>query len=118
MSLFVQESFVNKTKGGLIGESDVYETRFDTLSELYHFCLREYGRCTGKVRIDRTDGTVLDIGWVFEKSEWYEDLPKERYLREVWVTVHDEPPTKTIKYQYHDIGKRRRRKTCPSSDPA
>jgi len=108
MSLYVQESFVNKTEGYRIGESDVYETRFDTPSDLYRSCLREYGRCTGKVYVTRMDGATeenLHVGWTFLRSEGYEDDPEKRYLREVWVTVHDGPPERSTSYRYRDVGK-------------
>jgi len=108
MSLYVQESFVNKTKGDRFGDSEVYESRFETPSELYRHCIREYGRCTGKVFIDGNGDEVRHVGWTFLRSMEYEDSPKERYLREVWVTVYDGSPTRTTSYQYHEISKKRR----------
>jgi hypothetical protein len=59
---------------------------------------KEYGRCTGAVYIDTSEGTKK-IGWVFRKREEYSDYRgrgDRYYTREVWVQLHDaEPERKT-----------------------
>ena len=111
-NLFVRETYINATEGYRFGESDVYETEYDNLGELYHSLRRAHGRCTGRVYID-TEGKTLTIGWVFIKRTRYEDV-NDMYLREVWVEVHDELPTEvwvehdglptvTTRYQYHSL---------------
>ena len=100
MSLWIQETFVDVDKQARFGESDVYETRHETLGDLYRSCRAEYGRCTSRVYIDQEDGTPKGIGWVFLSRQAYDDDPKSTYLREVWVTVHEGPP-RTV-YQYHE----------------
>lgn len=52
---------------------------------VYRFCVREYGRCTGSVYIDTEDG-VKRIGWCFLKREHYEDTG-EPFLVETWVNL-------------------------------
>ena len=101
-NLYVQETFVNATEGHRIGESDVYETFTDNTGELYRAMQREYGRCISKVYID-AEGGPKAIGWVFQGRDKYEDTG-EVYLREVWVTLHDEPDTVTRTHHYHEIG--------------
>lgn len=66
------------------------ETGSETKGELYRECVREFGRCTGKVYVDTKTGTK-QRGWVFVKRMKYEDS-KDVYLREVWVTVHESLP--------------------------
>lgn len=101
MSLYVQETYINATEGYSFGESDVYETYFDTTGDLYRNCVREFGRCVGKVYVDPVDGgPPLQRGWVFQGRRRYEDT-NEPYLREVWVMVHDAPPTVTREYHPH-----------------
>ena len=103
MSLYVQESFVNATKGYRFGDSDVYESYANTTGELYRAMLKEYGRCMGKVYVDSPEGPPMHVGWVFQGKQQYEDC-KDTYLREVWVTVHDAPDTVTRTSHYHAIG--------------
>lgn len=94
MNLYAQETFVNATENHQIGTSDVYETFATTPGELYRFCLKEYGRCTGKVYVDSPSGPPLHVGWIFEGRDKYEDT-RETYLRHVWVTIHEAPDTVT-----------------------
>ena len=94
--LYIQETGINATEGHCIGESDVEESFTDDRAELYRCFQREYGRCVGKVRVD-PDGR--EIGWIFQSRIKYEDCD-ETYLREMWITVHTSPPTKTIEYHY------------------
>lgn len=100
MALHVQESYVNATEGHRYGETDVYETGHDVIGDLYRAMQQEYGRCIGKVHVDGLAGTV---GWVFVARVTYDDST-DTYLRETWVTVHDEKPTVTVEKHYHEIG--------------
>jgi hypothetical protein len=101
MGLLAEETWVNATEGYGIGESGVYETFADTTGELYRACVREHGRCTGKVYIG-SDDNVRHVGWVFVKRAQYDDDPST-FLRETWVTVHDAEPTRTTEHHYHAI---------------
>lgn len=101
MSLWVQETWINRTKGWSLGDSDVYESFADTLGELFRHGQKEHGRCVSKVYIDDLEGKSKPIGWVFEKTAHYEDTG-EPFTLETWVTVHDAPPTKTVTYHYHE----------------
>lgn len=105
MALFISEVYEDGDKGGIYGESGVYETGFDSPGDLFRSCRREWGRCAGSVYIDLTDGTTRRIGWVFEKRVNYEDSgrygrPPKTYLRRVWVTVHERSPevTRTVSH--------------------
>ena len=100
-NLYVQKSFVNRTEGYRFGDSDVYESFTDDAGELYRSLQREYGRCEGRVYVDR-DGKTTPVGWIFVKLDEYEDT-RERYLREVWVTLHDGPPTVTTRHHSHAL---------------
>lgn len=110
MPLLISETFIDRKQNARYGDSEPYEPiHSDSLPRLFRFLQREYGRCNGKVYIDVTDPTdgkeqTKAIGWVFIKNVPYEDSPKETYLREVWVTLHDAPPERFIKYNYHHIG--------------
>jgi hypothetical protein len=97
-NIFVQEEFVNATKGYRFGESDPQESRFTRKGDLYRFCVKEYGRCVSKVYIDTPAG-VKAIGWVFIKREQYTDC-NDTYLQEAWITMHKAPPQRSIKYNY------------------
>jgi hypothetical protein len=81
----------------------VYETRFDKPGELYRFLVREFGRCISKMYVEMKDGTSKHIGWVFQKRQKYDDS-KEKYLAETWVSLHEGPPERSIKYHYAELG--------------
>ncbi len=98
--LYAQESLVNATEGYSFGESDVYETCFESPGDLYRASVREYGRCAGRVYVDLPGKPATPVGWVFVGRQEYEDAD-ETYLREVWVTVHDAPDTVTRERHYH-----------------
>lgn len=102
MPLYVEESYVNVTKGVRYGESGLIES-FDTPGEIYRACLGEYGRCIGRMYIDRTDGGVQHVGWVFQKRVKYDDS-RDTYLREVWVSVHTAPDTVTREQHFASLG--------------
>lgn len=104
--LWIQESAVEIQDGDKrygLGESDVYETHFTKVGDLYRSRLKEHGRCTGKVYHDNPDGTAKHIGWCFIKRKEYEDDRSKTWLCETWVTVHTGPPTKTITYHQADL---------------
>lgn len=115
MPLYVQETFISRTKDACFGESEVYEAWTDDLAKLFRALQKEYGRCTGPCYIDTKTG-VRQIGWVFEKHMRYEDArpdsrgryrPQDYYLRAVWVTVHTAKPTRTIEYHYFNFEERK-----------
>lgn len=92
--LLICTSRVNKTEGYRFYEErePVAGTIFEDYDidhlagAVYRFGLVEYGRCTGKVYVDRREGTTVHTGYVFEKRERYEDTG-DTYLCETWVTV-------------------------------
>jgi hypothetical protein len=57
-----------------------------SLQEVFGNLREEFGRCTGKVYIDKKDETTRSIGWIFEKRERYEDNDKP-FILETWVTI-------------------------------
>ena len=99
-NLYVQESFVNTTKGYRFGDSNPYETFTDNPGQLYRAMQKEYGRCTGYIyRNTDNPHEPQKIGWVFVKRTQYTDC-KETYLQETWITVHTAKPTRTTAYHY------------------
>ena len=104
--MLIAETFVNLDKGYRFGETAPYEPWTQRRGALFHTLQREYGRCTGKVYIDRKDGGSQAIGWVFAKRCQYDDSP-EYYTREVWVTVYEkyeQQVSHTV--EYADLGGR------------
>lgn len=88
-NLYVRESYVNATKGHRFGDSEWYESYTDSKGQLYRSLVAEYGRCMGKVYVDRPGAPPLAIGWVFNKRMQYDDC-RETYLREVWVEISEQ----------------------------
>lgn len=90
MTLLIQENFINATKHHSFGDcSEPYEAFTDDIGRLYRSLASEYGRCVSKVYLDTASKGTVAIGWVFQKQMPYEDVPKECYLREVWVTLFE-----------------------------
>ena len=94
--IYIQETWVNKSKGYTIGESGVYETFTDKRGQLFRSLQKEYGKCTSSVYVDCKSGGTKRIGWVFEQTAHYEDT-NEPYTRETWVTLHERKPETTIR---------------------
>ncbi len=105
-NLWIAEDFVEvqgDRRLGLGGNGDPYESMFTSVGDAYRGCVRLYGRCIGKVYIDGPDGPPVHIGWIFVKRVPYEDEPRKTYLQEAWITLHDGPATRSIKYDYHAL---------------
>lgn len=100
MALFIEEKFVNATKGYRIGESGVYEPFTDDVKKLFKSLQKEHGRCISKCYLETKAGDK-QIGWVFQKREKYTDSA-ETFVKETWVMLHEkEPETKTtFHYKY------------------
>jgi hypothetical protein len=79
-----------------IYRSEPYKAFTNNIGKLFRSLQREFGRCMSKVYIDAPGGEV-HIGWTFRKRE------NPFVWREVWVTVHDQPPTRTTKYHYRKL---------------
>lgn len=101
-NIWIEEEWINATQNFRTGRSGVYETFTDNVGELFRHLQSEYGRCKSKVYIDTKTGDTLAIGWVFEKRVKYLDCDGS-FLQETWITLHDKPPTKTVKYHYKKI---------------
>jgi len=102
MGLYVSETYINKTAGHMIGESDPYETWCKDRGDLYRAMQKEYGRCTGKCYVDRA-GKSVPIGWVFVGRDKYTDC-NEFYLRETWVTVYKGKPERIPTHWIGEMG--------------
>lgn len=94
MPLELKETYANRDKDCIFGESSWQEPFTDHPGKLFRALRSEYGRCTSKVYQDTADGRVKPVGWVFLKRMEYEDSRhvhsgSKTYLREVWVTVRE-----------------------------
>lgn len=100
-NLLAEIEYVNKTENHMVGNEDIFETRYDNPGDMYRHCLRFYGKCVSKVYIDKGDKTIA-VGWVFHKRTKYEDS-KETYLQETWVTLYEAMPEKRITHHYKEL---------------
>ncbi len=101
--MLIQEEYIEVKNNGkfvCFGDSGLYEPYTDNIKQLFKSLQSEYGKCTGKIYIDLPNGKACPIGWIFEKRVKYSDS-NETYLQEVWVTLHDDEPERTVKYNYH-----------------
>jgi hypothetical protein len=86
----VCETYVNETKGHMIGKSGWYEPYTDNKGQLFRAMQREYGRCISSMYAVHA-GETFKVGWVFQSKDRYEDAHSrdDTYLREVWVEVRE-----------------------------
>jgi hypothetical protein len=86
----VKQTFVDATQNCIFGstEFEPFEVG-DERGDIYKYGQREHGRCQSKMYIEKKDGTVKEIGWVFEKRVAYEGRHSrgETYLQQVWLEV-------------------------------
>ena len=113
--LVASESFINAITETCYGDSGWQETWTDDIGRLYRDLQSEYGRCTGHVYVDTTDGESVPVGWVFVKRVEYDDANRygfrgdRTYLREVWVSFGERD--EDGKVCWYDV--KRRRGTLP-----
>jgi hypothetical protein len=100
--ILVSEEWINATEHYSCGDSGVYKTRYTDKGKLYRGFMSEYGRCTGKVYMDQSNGKAMPVGWVFVKRTKYEDCAKT-YLQETWVTLHERKPETHVEYHYLQV---------------
>ena len=100
MNLWAQEDYVDASGGCRLGNTEPYETFTDNEGQLFREFRNLYGRCISKVYVDEKA-----IGWVFQSRVPYSDSA-DRYIREVWVTLHDGPPKHAVKYHLHELGRK------------
>lgn len=100
-TVYIQESFVDQTRGVRLWEDGPYETWTDDIKQLFCQAQREYGRCISKVYVDgSTVGDVRAVGWVFEKKLQYENS-QDLYTQEVWCVLFQTLDIVTRKRRYH-----------------
>lgn len=86
---------------GEIIETDIYESKFDNVEDLYALCLKEHGQFKSFVYVDQEEQKSV-VGWLFEKTTPGYDS----YVTETAVTVHTGPPTVKTTYHYVSINER------------
>jgi hypothetical protein len=109
--MLIEETHLNATEGYRMGEEtiDVADTIFGedpAPGDIYRWCLKEFGRCTGKVYVG--NAVPRHVGWVFVKRDRYEDTG-EIFLHETWVTLLDRDET-VRERDYHEISEGGRRR--------
>ena len=94
----ITSTYVNKSEDYILGEEsiDIEDSIINNLRELYHHGLQEYGRCTSKIFIDKSDG-AKHIGYTFEKRVKYTDS-NNTYLQETWLAIEHYTQTVTREY--------------------
>ena len=84
-NISIKETWVNRTKNYIVGETEYYESFTDCIGDLFLSLQREFGRCTSKVYLDMPN-EAKPIGWVFIKRVKYDDVD-QYYLQETWVRL-------------------------------
>lgn len=91
--LQIKETYVDRDKNVMYGETGWYEPFTDDKSALYKSLRKEYGGTVHKVYRDelQINGTMAAVhcGWTFSKKVRYDDCNKQ-YTRQVWVSLREE----------------------------
>lgn len=96
-NLYINEVYVDESRGYRFGESGWYETFTDNKNDLFKHLRREYGQAK-KMYI----GDGEQVGWVFTGNAKYEDTG-EKYKRSVWVEVSSTPVNEYTKQVVENI---------------
>lgn len=84
----IKETFVNATKGWMLGERTYEDLWTDDRSKLFQSLKKEYGPIASPIYRDQlqVNGQMasIQVGYVFKGWQRYEDT-REPYQREVWV---------------------------------
>lgn len=102
-NLYIQEQCVEvgEEKRIMFYDSEVFLSRFTSVSEVFRYYQKERGRCVSKVYVG--EKKPKQIGWVFEKRAKYNDCD-DTFLQETWITIHTAPARKVIEYSPMYIG--------------
>lgn len=106
MPLWIQVTMVNVTQESRFYEGEQEESAFEKPGDLFKALTQEYGKCVSKMFRTFKEGGDKQIGWVFQKREFYTDanrLPKaqQTFIQETWVEVFDRPDEVTRKRFNH-----------------
>ena len=106
-NLWVSEDIIaieGEDKRYRLNDGEPYESGSETPGEIYRLCVREYGKCVSKCYVDNVvnPDKPQHIGWVFQKRVKFDDCNRT-YIQEVWVTLHEKPPTRRTEYHYNVI---------------
>lgn len=93
--LHIRVELVDEDRGYRFGDDTPYETMYEETGDLFKALMKEYGRCTSKMFVDKLDGSAKQVGWCFEKKAKYEDT-NELFTQAAWVWVFTEMPVKTV----------------------
>jgi hypothetical protein len=93
------------------GDIQPYLTRHTTTGNLYRDCLKEYGKCIGKVWVG--EDKPKQVGWVF----FQKGIDKNHYDREVWITVFSKLPIKKVSWEVEYPTFKKQRSTSNESAP-
>jgi len=58
----------------------------ESTKELFDELQSVYGRCTSKVYVDDDSGNAVQVGWVFEQKQRYQDNNKP-FIQETYITI-------------------------------
>ena len=98
----IKTTHINKDQNCVTSEYDypLEDSIIDNLKDLYHFGLKEYGKCISKIYIDDKQGNPSHIGYMFVKKMKYEDC-NEYFLCETWLSL--EHYIETVEREYLTI---------------
>jgi hypothetical protein len=94
--LYVSEEYIcidgeKRFSGG--GGDDPYLTRYTTTGDLYRACVKQYGKCLGKMYVG--EDKPQQVGWIFFRKA----TNKDEYDQEVWITVFKKLPIKRVSWE-------------------
>jgi hypothetical protein len=112
-NLYIEIYQTNETAKFRIDNPKFEETKYSNKGALYRALEKEYGRCTSKILVE-TSGKPQQVGWSFEKREYYSDVgigkpikylnKKERdsltFMCGTYVSVHTALPEVTTKHYF------------------
>ena len=87
---YLIEQHLNKTENCFECEpieTPLEDTIINNLPELYHYGIKEYGKCISKIYINYKNSSY-HIGYVFLQRVKYIDC-NDTYLHETWISIEN-----------------------------
>ena len=84
----IRETGINATEGYIFYDitHNASDIQIKTLSELYKYGIKMFGKCQGKVYVDSDNGNPIHVGYTFIKKQKYADTG-ETYLQETIISI-------------------------------
>lgn len=88
-NLYIEVFQVNSSNNYALDNPQFHESKYSDLGKLYRALVKEYGKCTGKLFNVGDNNKTQQIGWAFEKREYFDDTRRKKAIKNLTPTERD-----------------------------